>query len=289
MKKYTACFLLLFFTGLFAVGGFLLPGFFLDRQQDALFSKTETLTLPVVSELPDSKGFRKFSAEKLLQVASSYSFEIYDLDYWLTYTPEKGQLTTEELLQVTHQQIDQLCELHILPDLFSSENYTYEGVEHGIPWSPDEKKTTDSSLLNSDYSGWIVSGGNSNLSITAYVNSATGQILYLNAFWNTEDRSSLMQPADVLYQYLKYLELDQEPVSIQEEAERTICAFDNYDYILNVLMYPGTDVIAERETEEEKETEKEKPEEDSPIHCSLSISILNAESKTEVENNFLSP
>lgn len=287
MKKYTACFLLLFLTILFAVGGFLLPGFFLDRQQDSLFGKTETMTLPVVSELPDSNGFRKFSTEKLLQVASSYSFEIYGMDYWLTYTPEKGQLTTEELLQVAHQQIDKLCELHILPDLFSSENYTYEGVEHGIPWALDEKEASDSSYLNSDYSGWIVSGGNSDLSVTACVNSVSGQILYLNAFWKTEDSSSLMQPTDILHQYLKYLELDQEPVSIQEEEERTVCIFENYDYILNVLMYPGADVITGNDYEkQEKQEEQEDP---APIHCSLSISILDAESEAGTENNFLSP
>lgn len=282
MKKYVTFFLLLSFTAFFIVGGFLLPGFLLERQQDSLFDKTETMILPTVSDLPSGKGFRKFSTEKLLQVASSYSFEIYGMDYWLTYTPEEGQLTTEELLQVAHQQINRLCELGILPDLFSSENYTYEGVEHGIPWSPDKKSTDGADLLNSDYSGWVVSGGNSGLTVTAYVNSVSGRILYLNASWNSRDLTAPSSAADISHQYLNYLELDQEPVSIQETEDTAICIFENYnDYILNVLLHSNADLIVEESDPETEDT--------FPVYYSLSISILNEKPESGTESDILSP
>ncbi|MGN0292713.1 MAG: hypothetical protein ACI4D3_01775 [Lachnospiraceae bacterium] len=283
MKKYIFLFPVLFFTVFFAVGGLLLPGFLMDRQQRSLSEKTETMILPVISDFPDSRGFRKFSTEKLLQVASSYSFESSGMDYWLTYMPEEGQLTTAELLQVAHQQIDRFCELEILPEQFSSENYTYEGLEHGIPWSADKEETDGSDIQNSDYSGWVVSGGNSGLSVTACVNSVSGQILYLNASWNYTDSSSRPKAkSDILKRYLKYLELDQEPVSLQEGEEYTACVFDRYDnYILNIMLFSSTSLIPEEDD----------PEHEAEIsgHCSLSISILNRNAGFETESKIESP
>ena len=276
MKKYISLFPVLFLTVLFAAGGLLLPGFLMDRQQHSLSEKTETMLLPVVSDLPGSRGFRKFSTEKLLQVASSYSFENSGMDYWLTYTPEEWQLTTEELLQVAHQQIDRLCELEILPKQFSSENYTYEGVEHGIPWPVDKKETKDSDIRNSDCSGWVVSGGNSDLSVTACVNSVSGRILYLYASWNyTGSASRPGSKTDILKQYLKYLELDQEPVSLEETPECASCIFDRYDhYILDVIMI----------------SEENHPENEADLLglCSLSISILNRTTGSGTESEIKS-
>lgn len=233
MKKYFSLFALFLAAILFTAGGLFLPKFLLDRQQNSLFDKTETTILPTMTDTSSDRIFRKFTPEKLLQVAACY--KNYNMDYWLTYTPREGQMTTEEILQVSHRQIKQLCELNILPEQFSDENYTYEGVEHGIPWSPEDMDRDSTSAPDSDYSGWIILGGNNRLSITVYVNSVSGQILGLNASWYSADTSPSSE-LQILKQFLLYLELDQESVNYTQTPGFASCTFNKYAYSLNVYL-----------------------------------------------------
>lgn len=275
MKKYFSLLPLLLLAALFSVCGLFLPKLLMNRQQNSLLTKTETMLLPTMTDIPGSRTFQKFQPEKLLQIASSYGN--HSMDYWwITYTPEEGQLTTEELIQVAHQQIDHLCELGILPELFSRENYTYEGVEHGIPWTEKEGEYSpgDSCEPDSDFSGWVVSGGNSHLSITVHVNSSSGQILKLSASWNSADSSSCSESGtDILKQYLKYLELETEPVSYYQEGDYAICLFENYHYALIETLDPA-DISEENAYEQEDEAH---------IWYHLSLSVLDTDSFSAAE------
>lgn len=280
MRKYQFFLLLFLFTGFFTVCGLFLPKFLMDRQQNSLFAKTETMILPTITG-STCETFRKFPAEKLLQVAAGYG-EGYLTECWLAYTPKEGQMTTEKLIQVAHQQIDLLCELEILPDLFSSEYYTYEGVQYKIPWQIDQTEGRSTELTDSDYSGWVVSGGNNDLSITVYINSVSGQILGLNASWNSTDSASIPRPKmHILEQYLKYLELEQEPVSYYEDSFLAECIFEDYGYAL--------DVILESRDISLNETQKENSPEDTS-HSWNNLHILcSSRPASSVQTDILKP
>ena len=251
MKKYLSFLLLLLFAALFAICGLFFPKLLMDRQQKLLFSKTETMVLPTITDSSGNGTFEKFPTEKLLKIAASYGST--QMNYWQIYPPSSQQLTTEELLKVAHRQIDRLCELEILPEQFSNENYTYEGVEHRIPYQENEETPDSFSQKNSDYSGWIVSGGNNNLTITVYVNSNTGQIFGLEASWHSTDEATRPRsPLQISKQYLKYLELDKEPITFIHDSEYAEGQFEAYNYMLRTSLETLDNLIVMKE-EHEKE------------------------------------
>lgn len=282
MKKYFSLFALLLAAILFTAGGLFLPKFLLDKQQDSLFRKTETTILPTMTDTSTDRTFQKFTPEKLLQVASCY--QNYNMDYWLTYTPREGQMTTEEVLQISHEQIEQLCGLNVLPEQFSDENYTYEGVEHGIPCSPEDVENMMSNTISPDYdySGWIILSGNNYLSITAYINSVSGQVLGLSASWYSPDNLPVSELL-VLKQFLQYLGLDQEPAVCTREPGYASCTFDNYAYSLNVSLenFPEEHEIINGTLSENTN--------DMLIRHNLFISIINTDPEASSEIRFDSP
>lgn len=242
MKRYVTGFFIILFTLLLALGGLFLPGFLMDQQQHSLFAKTETIHLPT-AEAAENKTFIQFSPEQLFPIAISYG----EVVNWNAYDSSNGDLTTEYLIQTTNEQISQLCQLGILPEIFLNATYTWERIERGTTWFPNESEYS-SSILSSEteeiseepehtsnaitrqnYNGWVFYCGNSDLTIHVHINASSGQILNLSATWpNKDDNSTTPNSSSyILKQYLDYLELSDVPHTAIEN-DSTSCRFDDY-------------------------------------------------------------
>ena len=251
MKKYLTGITIIFFTLLLAFSGLLLPGFLLDQQQNSLFSKTETIYLPT-ADSSSNKTFIRFSPEQFFPIAISYG-EVLD---WNPYNSSDENLSTEYLIQTTNEQIEQLCQRGILPEIFSSTIYTWERIERGTTWGSYETDSRSASLITpetekqtketkrasgaatqQDYNGWIFDCGNNDLTIYVHVNASSGQILNLDAYW-TENRSTgdpnfLNSASEISKQYLNYLELEDIPYQLTEGSP-VLCRFEDYQAMLVV-------------------------------------------------------
>lgn len=228
MLKYTRGFFIILFTLLLALGGLFLPVFLMNKQQESLFAKTEAIHLPT-AENTDHKDFIRFAPDQLLPIAFSYG----EGGHWNVYDSVNEDLTTEYLIQTTHEQIDQLCQLGILPEIFSGANYTWENIERGNAWTEEIVELFPSvALEEQDFSGWIAYCRNSNLFINVRINASSGQILNLSASWTEESktRNTPQNAPEILAGYLNYLELNDLPHSIVGETDTCCsCRFEN-DY-----------------------------------------------------------
>lgn len=198
MKKYISASLLILFTLALAVCGLFLPSVLMDRQQQSLFDRTETIHLPVTTD--SETQTTELTPEEFFTMAISYGM-LDTYPFWQSYESTSQQLTTEYLIQTAHQQIKQLCELGILPDIFADTNYTWENVEYGTTWSYDlydymfcnigycslEIEEFFDETSEGTFSGWIVYAGNNNLNINVVINAASGKIIKLTAAWYDGD------------------------------------------------------------------------------------------------------
>lgn len=296
MKKYVTGFIIIFFTLLLILSGLFLPGFLMDRQQHSLFAKTETIHLPT-AEAAENKAFIQFAPEQLFPIAVSYG-EVLN---WNVYNSSDGDLTTEYLIQITNEQISQLCQLGILPELFSNTTYTWERIERGTTWPSNESdfssshleseakahskgsRSISSSGSSQDYNGWVFYCGNSDLTIHVHINASSGQILSLSAVWSETDAKSSTpnSPSYILEQYLDYLELKNVPHT-PIEKDCNSCIFDDYGTELVVQLeryymeYPfsvpmnGNDI-----TEEKNEDDDMKAIKDETINYALRITFFS--------------
>lgn len=110
MKKYISASLLILFTLALAVCGLFLPSVLMDRQQQSLFDRTETIHLPVATD--SETQTTELTPEEFFTMAISYGM-LDTYPFWQSYESTSQQLTTEYLIQTAHQQIKQLCELGI--------------------------------------------------------------------------------------------------------------------------------------------------------------------------------
>lgn len=198
MKKYISASLLILFTLALAVCGLFLPSVLMDRQQQSLFDRTETIHLPVAAD--SEAQTTELTPEEFFTMAISYGM-LDTYPFWQSYESTNQQLTTEYLIQAAHQQIKQLCELGVLPDIFANTNYTWENVEYGTTWSYDlydyifcnigycnlEIEEFFDETSEGTFSGWIVYAGNNNLNINVVINAASGKIIKLTAAWYDGD------------------------------------------------------------------------------------------------------
>lgn len=225
MKKYIKGLLIILFILLLALGGLFLPILLMDRQQNALFAKTETIHLPTTEDTA-SDTFIQFAPEDLLSIAASYG----QVMSWSAYNSTEEDMTTEFLIQTTQEQINQLCQLGILPEIFLDANYTWINIERGTTWIPSESYSVSSSVTEQDYNGWIAICGNGDLSIRVHINSSSGQIFSLNASWyRSEDSKTVPHTQSYIFeQYLNYLELSD--VSYLPNVHNDFLWGDDYTY-----------------------------------------------------------
>ena len=198
MKKYITASLLILFTLALAVCGLFLPSVLMNRQQQSLFARTETIHLPVAAD--SEAQTTELTPEEFFTMAISYGI-LDTYPFWQSYESTSQQLTTEYLIQAAHQQIKQLYELGVLPDIFANTNYTWENVEYGTTWSYDlydymfcnigycnlEIEEFFDETSEGTFSGWIVYAGNNDLNINVVINAASGKIIKLTAAWYDGD------------------------------------------------------------------------------------------------------
>lgn len=241
MKKYFLASFLILFTFALLIGGLFLPTALMNKQQQAFFSRTETITLPTETESTSSTN--EVTPDEFFNIALSYSL-LESEPFWRSYDPSSQPLTTEYLIQTAHEQIKQLCEQDILPELFTKTNYTWENVEYGTTWSSelqdflssyektsaqsdlnttenaeDEAMLSSSELDGKNFSGWLVYAGNNNLKVNMIINSATGKILKLSASW-FDEQANLPSPEQIQKNYQKYLNAEQ--FSKEHTASKTL-------------------------------------------------------------------
>lgn len=264
MIKYIRGFFIILFTLLLATGGLFLPVFLINKQQEALFAKTETIHLPTAEDT-NHTAFIQFTPDQLLPIAVCYGDRIN----WNVYDAVNEDLTTEYLIQTTHEQIDQLCQLGILPEIFSGANYTWENIERGTAWTDEITEFFPvSPIAKQDFSGWIAYCRNSNVTINVRINASSGQILYLFASWTKEEgtQSSPNSTSEILAQYLDYLGLSDVSCGIwNTDDNHYYCSFEK-DYPVLLAVWQN-----HRDFEENPETEDMGGE----FFYALTISFMN--------------
>ncbi|MDO5409477.1 MAG: hypothetical protein Q4F21_03375 [Lachnospiraceae bacterium] len=209
---------LISFTLMFAAAGLWVPDYFMNQQQKNLTQGIKTVMLPT------AKKRSEVSTKKLMNAAAVYGLYRHSNDF-IPCEPTKNQIGIGEIISIAHDQLNQLCQLNILPDLFSEGKFISETIQFGtfvdsedVEFYHEKSFSGDTEYLkqfqNSERTCWYIQIVSEKTAEKKYFYSnfflhpVTGQILRIEAFWNHSDSQSKNLTKQQLFkQYMRYLDI----------------------------------------------------------------------------------